>query len=557
MVVLTLEQLEQRLAALHQASLQLVSNLSLEKVLEQIVQLAREQANARYAALGVVDENGKLVKFIPVGLQPEQAGKIAHPPVGKGLLGLFHKEGRPIRLADISSDPRSAGFPPNHPKMKSFLGVPIISGERTLGQIYLTDKLDADEFNENDERVIETLAAYAAVAITNASLYEKLARRSEELTQRNEDLALLNETAAALTRSLDVDEIIKETLVRIIEHLGVEAGEIFLVEEGGKDLRMALHYGDCAEAFWTRDRFRIGEGLIGVVAETGEPLVNIDPKQEVRYLRQAVVEAGFNWVTLLPIKSRNKVVGVLGVASRKQRQMDAREVQVLQAISSWAGITIENARLHRQARRLAVLEERERIGMDLHDGIIQSIYGVGLALDYARLSIHDDPEQARQKIDQSIQALNATIRDIRTYILDLRPRQFQGKDICQSLERLVEEFRINSGIQANLVAPDNGLTEFPAENAMALFHIAQEALANTAKHSRAKKADIHVWTSTDRVLLEVTDDGRGFDMREMNTTLGHGLSNMQSRARKVGGDVEISSEPGQGTTVIAWVPRQA
>src|SRR5690554_2725933 len=322
MVVLTLEQLEQRLAALHQASLQLVSNLSLEKVLEQIVQLAREQANARYAALGVVDENGKLVKFIPVGLQPEQAGKIAHPPVGKGLLGLFHKEGRPIRLADISSDPRSAGFPPNHPKMKSFLGVPIISGERTLGQIYLTDKLDADEFNEKDERVIETLAAYAAVAITNASLYEKLARRSEELTQRNEDLALLNETAAALTRSLDVDEIIKETLVRIIEHLGVEAGEIFLVEEGGKDLRMALHYGDCAEAFWTRDRFRIGEGLIGVVAETGEPLVNIDPKQEVRYLRQAVVEAGFNWVTLLPIKSRNKVVGVLGVASRKQRQMD-------------------------------------------------------------------------------------------------------------------------------------------------------------------------------------------------------------------------------------------
>lgn len=557
MAVLTREQLEDRLATLHRASLELVSNLALETVLERIVEMAREQVNARYAALGVVDEDGNLIKFIPVGMDTESIARIEHPPVGRGLLGLFRKERRTIRIPEISADSRSIGFPANHPPMISFLGVPILAGDQILGQIYLTDKQDYPVFTEDDERVIETLAAYAAVAITNARLYEAVLARDQELTENNENLTLLNDIAATLTSSLEIDTILDKTLTRVMDYLGMEAGEIFLCDEGEKELRMALHRGEAALAFWTRDHFHIGEGAIGQVADTCKPILNLNPQKDMRFLRRAVAEAGFRRMNVLPLIAHSGLVGVLGVASRQDREVSDQEGQLLIAIGSWAAITIENARLSGQNRRLAVLEERERIGMDLHDGIIQSIYGVGLALDYARLALEDDPKQARQKIEQSIEALNSTIRDIRTYILDLRPRQFHGEDLKQGIQRLIDEFQANSGTKAELFGPENALTDIQPQNATALFHICQEALANIAKHSKATQAEIRLWTVKDRVLLEISDNGNGFDLRKMSVTLGHGLSNMHIRARKVGGDVEINSYPGEGTTVLAWVPRRA
>lgn len=557
MVLLTREQLEDRLAALHRASLELVRDLSLEKVLERIVQLAREQAGARYAALGVMDEEGNLSQFITLGISETQKELIGHPPKGLGLLGILRQERHPIRIADISADPRSVGFPPNHPVMHSFLGVPILQGERLLGTLYLTDKLNYHEFTEQDERVIETLAAYAAVAITNARLYSKLLQREKQLSQRNEDLRLLNEVAAALTTSLDMDDILEKTLDLVMRYLDVEAGEIFLREDDENELWLAIHRGDFALSFSPLERFKIGQGFVGMVAKTGRPMASSNPAREMHYLRPEVLEAGFRCIACIPISAGSKVVGVLGVATRKKQRFSARQLHLLTSIGQWAGLTLENARLSRQSRRLAVLEERERIGMDLHDGIIQSIYGVGLALDFARLALQEDPEEARAKIEQSIAALNATIRDIRAYILDLRPRQFHGDDLKQGLQRLVAEFQANCITRANLVAPEDGLIDFPAENATALFHICQEALANVAKHARAKHAEIHLWTTAERVLLEVSDDGRGFQISEVKSTLGHGLSNMDARARKVGGAVEITSAPGKGTTVLAWVPRRA
>ena len=555
MVLLTREQLEDRLAALHQASLELVGDLSLKATLERIVQLAREQAGARYAALGVMDEAGKLEQFIPVGMSEQRIAQIEHPPVGRGLLGVILQERRTIRIPDISEDPRSVGFPPNHPKMRSFLGVPVFLGDRLLGQIYLTDKINYDEFTEQDERVIETLAAYAAVAINNARLYDVLVQRDQALCESNEDLKLLNDAAAALTGSLDVDEILDKTLNLVMEYLDVEGGEIFLREDGEQELHLALHRGDFADPFSTLDRFQFGEGFIGKVAATGKLLVSTNLREEMRYLRPAVLEAGFQCIACIPLMAGGKVVGVMSAATRRNRQLDDRELHMLTAIGTWAGITIENADLNRQSRRLAVLEERERIGMDLHDGIIQSIYGVGLALDYARMALRDSPEDAQRKIEESIASLNATIRDIRAYILDLRPRQFHGEDLKQNLQRLVDEFHANTHTKAVLDGPENGLVDFPADNSTALFHICQESLANIAKHSGAQHAEVYLWTAKDRVLLEISDDGRGFDLRKMNVTLGHGLSNMHVRARKVGGDVEITSYPGQGTTVLAWVPR--
>jgi len=519
--------------------------------------MACEQAGARYAALGVMDDDGDLVQFIPIGMSSEQIERIDHTPIGRGLLGAMPKERVAVRIPVISEDPRSVGFPANHPIMISFLGVPILQGEKLLGQIYLTDKVGYPEFTDQDERVLETLAAYAAVAISNARLYDKLIRRDQELLYRNEDLKLLNEVAATLTSSLDIDEILEKTLKLVLEYLCVEVGEIFLREDDEQELYLALHRGDFDEAFSHLDRFRIGQGFIGMVAATGKMLVSRNLRQDMRYLRPAVLEAGFKFVVCIPLTAGGKVVGVMSAASRMDRDLDERELNMIHAIGSWAGITIEKARLNRQSRRLAVLEERERIGMDLHDGIIQSIYGVGLALDFARISLEDDPNAAQKKIEESITSLNSTIRDIRSYILDLRPRQFHGENLKQGLQRLVDEFHANCTTNIVLVAPEDGLVDFPAQNATALFHICQESLANIAKHARAKQAEVHLWTTRDRALLEVWDDGRGFDMRKMTATLGHGLMNMQSRARKVGGDVEITSSIDGGTTVLAWVPRRS
>lgn len=554
MVVLTREQIEARVVALHQASLELVSNLSQEAVLEHIVELAKEQVGARYAALGVIDDEGTMEQFIYTGMGPEESKRIAHKPYGLGMLGAVKEERRTIRIPEISDDARSSGFPENHPLMHSFLGVPILLGDTLLGLIYLTDKEDYPQFVEDDERVIETLAAYAAVAISNSRLYRELTDRDEALTQRNEDLALLNDVASALASSLELDDVLEQTLTHVMSYLGVESGEIFLREEGTDDLKLALHRGEAAEAFWTKDRFEMGEGFVGTVAKMGKPLVSTALKDDVRYLRRAVVESGFHCLASIPLMAGGNVVGVMNVATRQNRTLDKREVRLLSAIGTWAGITIENARLHRQARRLAVLEERERIGMDLHDGIVQSIYAVGLALDFARLAIEEDPDQARHKIEQAIEGLNSTIGDIRAYISDLRPRQFGGEGLMEGLQRLVDEYRANTSAEAHLAGPKDGLATLPPTHATTLFHICQEALANVAKHGHARHTEVRLWTTKDRVLLEVSDDGHGFDIHKMSMTLGHGLSNMHTRAHKVGGDVEITSESGEGTTVLAWVP---
>jgi len=556
MVILTREQLEERLATLHKASLELVGDLSLDVVLHRIGNLARAQAGARYAALGLLGEDGQIDRFIPVGMTDEQIEKIGARPIGKGMLGALKTERQPIRIPEISADPRSGGFPPNHPDMHPFLGVPIINGDRLLGLIYLTNKEDNFEFTEADERVIETLAAYAAVAISNAQLYKDIIDRDQALMKRNQDLGLLNTMAAAVTRSLEVDDIVYQALSRVLDYLEVDAGEIFLADESGQVFQLALHLGDSIDSFWTRDSFSLGEGPIGQVAKSGQPLVSIDPKREVGYFRHEVVESGLCCVACIPLATRSGVLGVMCVAAKEPQNFDERVLDLLLSIGTWAGLSFENVRLQRQARRLAVLEERERIGMDLHDGIIQSIYAVGLALDYARSTVDEEPSAARSKIDQAINDLDNTIRDIRSYILDLRPRQFRGEDLMQGLEQLVEEFNANARSQAILIGPRNGLMGLPTANATALFHICQEALANSAKHAQAGLVDVRLMTTGERVVLEITDDGRGFDLRKMSVTLGHGLSNMHVRAHKVGGDVEITSESGSGTTVLAWVPRQ-
>ena len=555
-MLLTREELQERLIALHRASLELVKYVSLETLLERIASLACEQAGAKYAALGVLDDEGKLKQFITVGMTAEEIKQIPHSPRGLGLIGaLMHGDSGNIRIPEIENDPRSVGFPPGHAEMHTLLGVPIRIGGRQLGQIYLTEKIGDSEFNPDDEKIIEILASYAGAAIENARLYEQLQEREATLTRRNDQLALLNQIGTALASSLELEEILNKTLALLMAHFKVEAGEIFLKEEDGETLRLVLHRGEAAEAFWTRNRFKIGEGMVGQAAQTLQPVFSNHLDRDTQGTRQAVVEAGFKQIACIPLTARGEVVGVLTIATRSRKAISKSELQLLVSVSAGAGTAIENARLHSNVRRMAVLEERDRIGMDLHDGTIQSIYGVGLALENARLLLRENPKFAEDRLQKAMEDLNHTIRDIRSYILDLRPRQLQGESLIEGLGRLVSEFRQNTKVEVSLAGPKEPFSDLPQMHAMSLFHICQEALANIAKHAKASKVTIDVWATSDRILLEVSDDGQGFEIDITSKTVGHGLANMQTRVQNVGGDVDITSASGEGTSILAWVPR--
>ena len=554
-MTLSCEQLQSRLLALHRANLELIKDVSLDTLLERIATVASEQVESEYAALAVLGEGGDLAKFVTVGMSETQIAKMKHKPQGLGLLGALMNEVDPIRVPNIADDSRSIGFPAQHPPMRSFLGVPILAANNQLGQIYLTNKKGGGSFSEEDEQIIQMLAGYAAAAIQNARLYHNMSKRDVTLTQRNEDLALLNDIATALAPTLGLDEIVNKTLSLVMDYLHVEAGEIFLLDEEAETLQLVLHRGEAAEAFWTRSRFKLGEGFIGLSAQKNEALVSNDLAQDMRYLRPAVPEAGFRQVVCLPLTSGEKMIGVLGAAKRDDKPLDDRNIQLLKAVGNWAGLAIDNARLQSNSRRLAVLEERERIGMDMHDGVIQTIFGVGLSLENITYLVDEDPKLAKERIAQAIDGLNLSVRDLRNYILDLRPRQFGDENLIIGLRRLVAEYRINTLAEAMLTGNELDVSQMPQKQAMTLFHICQEGLANTAKHARAKRVSVNVWATSERILMEIEDNGRGFDLGKMTMTLGHGLANIHTRIRSVGGEVDIVSEPGEGTTLLAWVPR--
>lgn len=552
----TKKELEEQIGSLYQASKDLVGDFSLETLLSRIVRLAQAQVKAEYAALAIRDENGVVTKFIHSGMSEEELHLMPHPPEGKGLLGELQHKHEVIRIPDIEADPRSAGFPPYHPTMNSMLGVPISTGERILGQIYLTNKLGEEEFSLDDEHLMKTLAAYAAVAITNTQLYENILERDETLNQQNQDLSLINDLAQGIASSWDTKEIMSLTLKKVLAYLQIETGEIFLMDRGGKDLRLAFLRGDDFDAFYSRTLFRTGDGVVGKAAGLNKALVVYNLESDPRILRPAIIKAGFVCQAVIPLQSTREVVGVMVLSSKKEHVFSARELDLLSTIGMWAGTAIQNALLQQQIRHIAVLEERERIGMDLHDGVIQSLYSLGLTLDYVKEIIQENPQESLEKLSQATDGINSTIVDIRTYISDLRPRQMQENlSFKENLKNLLDEFTVNSKIEGIFEDRTDSPLGLDYHNTLTLFKIAQESLSNTARHSKAKKAEVYLWNEDGRVFLELKDNGQGFNIDKTQASLGHGLVNMQRRIRKAGGEIELDSSPGKGTRVLAWVPK--
>jgi signal transduction histidine kinase len=546
--------LRAQLEALNEAAIAITAELGLERVLQRIADMARDLVGARYCALGVPGQQERLDHFIFSGMTQEQADRVGHFPRGAGLLGLLLREPHPIRIADISADPRSAGFGDQHPVMKSFLGVPIMSRGKLLGNLYLTDKIDGPEFSQDDERLIGMLAVHAAIAIDNARLVQETLERGRQLARRNRELEALNAVGAAAAQSLDLESLLRDTLDKVLAVTEADAGEIFLREEASGDMLLAVHRGSFGSAFYSNNRFERNVGFPGIVAVTGEPLVTGELHRDTRFVREEVVRAGFKSFACIPLSVKSQVIGVLTLANRRPDRFDPPDLDLLIAIGQQIGVAVENARLYSEVKRLAVIEERARIGMELHDGIIQSIYAVGLALEYASLMLEEQPHVSRERLAQSIDGLNEIIRDLRSYILDLRPQRFEGKDLATGLLELVRAFRANTFVSVELAIDQQASEQIAPDLALGLFHIAQEGLANVAKHARARNVKLSFDHVGDKLIFELKDDGRGFDPQAVTKYAGHGMRNMEERARLLNGNWRLDSASGQGTHIQVTIP---
>jgi two-component system sensor histidine kinase DevS len=552
MTIDTQEALEQRLANLDQTGLELLTARSPDSLIKRIVEVACRQVNAGYTFMTVKGDEENPEQVIPYGISKKELLKVLQNDFIKVFIKELEGSDFPERLQIPKGDKTVASIQPG---IFSLLGTVVRVGGKNLGVILCVNNSGADQFSLDDEKVLATLASYAGAAITNTRIYANLVSRGKELERRNENLALLNQLAVTLTTSSEINEILSETLKKVMEYLRVDVGEIYLRQEESKTLKKIIHQGKAADSLWLQDQYAIGQGYVGNTARYAEPrVIPIDPGDTAAQFHPSILEGCFHEIACFPLTGRKGPVGVLCVGSCQRSDLDETEQQFLSAISTWIGMAIENILLNLKARRLAILEERERIGMDLHDGIIQSIYAVGLNLEGVSLSMDESPAEAKKQINRSIGDLNAAIRDIRSYILDLRPHQLYDESLMEGIQRLILEFKVNTQCEVYLQGPPSGLEDLGKSQALALFHICQEALANIGKHAHAKRVEVILWLVSDRALLEIKDDGRGFDQKLVRSSIGHGLANMQTRAGNAGGEVDLTSEPGKGTSVLAWVP---
>jgi signal transduction histidine kinase len=536
---------------LYQVCQEMVQDIPLDSLPERIVRSICTEVNASHGVICLMNLKGAVTHFALYGFSGTESANLREklPVIFRKQ---FHDKSK-SGASEITLEPEEdslTGLPDAGPLMLFALSPDNVTG----GFLLLMNQKDQPSFDDEQRLTAGILARFACVTLKNHILHKELALRDRTLTRRNENLALLDRLAATLATSTEISQILENGLAQLMDHLRLEIGEIYLRQEDSRNINLVVHRGNSGFKLWTRSQFTPGKGIVGEVVKGNKPILITPGMDEAPDLTPKVIETGIQQVVVVPMAGRRGVIGALCAANNHPQPLDEQEVQFLQAIGSWMATAIENVNLNLRGQRTAILEERDRIGMDLHDGIIQSIYAVGLTLEHARLLVGENSEQSGKRIEQSIVDLNSIIRDIRAYILDLRPRQLYNDDLMTGISRLVAEFKANTLMEVNMQGPAEDITGLANNQAVALFHICQEALANIAKHAHAHRADVVVWTTTERLLLEISDDGEGFDPRKTRVTIGHGLSNMETRIVNADGEVDISSEPGKGTTILAWVP---
>ena len=525
-----------------EAGLALSSELSLPVILQRIVDLAANLTGARYGALGVLGPEGTITEFITTGVTEAERAAIGHIPVGRGILGVLINDATPLRLREIADDPRSVGFPANHPPMRSFLGVPVSARGRVFGNLYLTEKQDVEAFTDQDERALVMLAGQAGVAIENARLFE-------EARDRARRLEAIREIATAILAGTAPDRVLGLIARHARELVGADLATLAVPAGPGELVVAAADGVHAVELVGTV--FPVEGSVSGAVIRTGKTVVLADAARDERVRLPALRGGGIGPVLFAPLAVRGTVLGTLLVANATgRRPFGAADLQLTETFAEQAAVAVEHARLQQELDRLAVLEDRERIAKELHDGVIQALFAVGLGLQGSAALARDS--DLRRRIGGAVEELDRVIGDLRNYIFGLRPGILADRQLDQALHRLAEELEQKAGV-VTVVEIDPQAAAALAEVAAEVVQLAREALANVGRHAQATTCRVSLYEEGGSVVLEVDDDGRGFDPAKAR--LGQGLGNLGTRAQALGGRVELDSHPGEGTRVRVELTR--
>jgi signal transduction histidine kinase len=544
---------ERRLHDLFTASIALNAQLSLDALLQRLVETAAELTEAQYAALGVIDESGgELERFLTTGLDDEQQAAIGALPRGRGILGVLIHSARPLRLDRIGDDPRAVGFPANHPPMATFLGVPVMLRGIAYGNLYLTEKAGGVSFTAKDEELVELLAAQAAVAIENTRLYQSAKRWSRQLES-------LHEVMQSLGEEMDLDRLLQLVCARLRELIGARIALIALPVSPGGDLRISAVDGEDGEggegAALIGNVLRRLESKSGRVFERRQSArvdsMLDDPEADHEESRRIGARTGI----FVPLVARGKAIGVIAVHDKlgTDARFSDEDLRLAEIFAARAAVAVAlSERVARDTFRRVVEAqelERRRLARELHDETGQALTSILLGLKTIRASGSPaDAERAEAEVRaQVVQAL----QDVRALAVELRPSALDDFGLAPALERLAETFQARSGLETVVQANIDG--RLAPEIETVLYRVVQEALTNVLKHASAEHVSIVLRSRAGSVAATIDDDGRGFVAEDARDDA-LGLLGMRERLALVGGTLEVESSPGSGTTVAAEVP---
>lgn len=544
-----------RMRGLLEAVVAISSGLDLESTLRRIVETAVRLVDATYGALGVIGDSGadgkRLAEFIPVGLTPEQIGRIDHWPEGRGLLGLLIDDPRPLRLADIAAHPASAGFPEGHPPMRGFLGVPVRVRDAVFGNLYLADKRGGGEFTEDDEAVLVALGAAAGVAVENARLYEA-SRHSQRWVQASA------EVTTALLSGTEPDDVLASITSRVRELSEADLAVLALPDEEGRRLTIAHADGDGAAA--ARGLvLPAGQSLSGQVLTGGKPVTSGDFAEDDRAAPAArAAMSHLGPAVLFPLGTSGNGRGVLTIGRRHgAAPFPEADVAFAASFAAQAGVALELAVSRAEAERLSVYQDRDRIARDLHDLVIQRLYATGMSLE-GTMPMINRPEVA-DRVTRAVDDMDQTIKEIRGAIFALQARDAGGeRDPRTGIVALVEEMTPMLGFAPSLRLGAGLRLLGDGEAAEQALVVLREALSNVARHAAASRADVTVDVEADGTLtVLVVDNGSGIPPDVSRS----GLRNLADRAAKLGGvlllDPADSAAKPPGTRLEWRVPAAA
>jgi signal transduction histidine kinase len=535
-----------RLRTLIETGLAISSELSLAAVLQRIVEAAAQVTGARYAALGVIDRAGTgLEQFVTHGIDADGHAAIGDLPHGRGILGVLIHDAQPLRLRDIADDPRSVGFPPNHPPMRSFLGVPILLRGVAYGNLYLTEKAGADAFDAADEELVELLAAQAAVAIENARLYESATAWSRQLES-------LHEIGTALAGELELPRLLQLVTTRLRPL--IDARVVAIAFPHGDELRIEAVDGAPELLGATLPRAsKVGGVLARGRSERVDSLLDdVEVDQEVPRRLQAATGL------YAPLVGREGPIGVVFAHDKRGRdpRFTSGDQRLVEQFADRAVVAVDlSRRVARESLRRIVEGqelERRRLARELHDETGQALTSVLLGLKAVE-EAKDEP-QLRAAARDLRELVVATLQDVRRLAVELRPKALDDFGLVPALERLVQTVVEATGIDVQLEAR-LGEDRLPPEVETTLYRVVQEALTNVAKHAGARTVSVVLVRRGAAVTAIVEDDGTGFRPEEVaDRDDGIGLAGMRERVGLLGGKLTVESAPGAGTTIVAEVP---